>query len=63
MTKGKNYRVKKRIKLHTSPLVMADAVNEGIFVKETGKSYVFDSFRVSKSCFVSAEELRGADND
>lgn len=47
------------MKIHTSPLVMADVVNEGVFVKETEKSWVFDGFRVSKPCLKSAEELGG----
>ena len=63
MTVGKKYRVVKRVKIHTSPLVMADIVNEGIFVKETDKSWVFDDFRIRKSCLLSAEEIKGDNNE
>ncbi len=61
MTFNKLYRVTKRIKLHTSPLYEADVVQEGRFIKETSKYYVFDSFRVQKTTLMNVEEIKGKD--
>jgi hypothetical protein len=59
MTCKKDYVVTKKIKIHTSPLVEVEVVQTGKFVKETPKSYVFDSFRVSKDTFVKADDVGG----
>jgi hypothetical protein len=63
MTINKLYRVTKRIKIHTSPLIEVEVVNEGVFKKETKEMYVFDTFRVRKSCLVMCEEIRGDDDE
>lgn len=57
MIVGNTYRIIKRVKIHTSPVVMADVVKEGVYVKETQKNYIFDTFRVCKSVVIKIEEL------
>lgn len=59
MIVGNTYRIIKRVKIHTSPLVMADVVKEGVYVRETLKSYIFNTFRVSKSVVTKIEDLGG----
>ena len=56
MTCNKNYKVTKKIKLHTKPLVEAEITNEGMFLKETENFYCFDGFRVNKETLVKVEE-------
>ena len=57
MTIGKTYKITKRIKIHTKPLVMVEVIKTGVFLKETTKSYLFDDFRVGKKVVVNIEEL------
>ena len=57
MTKGKGYEVTKKIKLHTKPLREEEITKEGVFMKETAKSYIFDNFWVSKSTVIKTEEM------
>lgn len=57
MKVGKLYQIIKKIKIHTSPLVTVEVTQIGRFVKETYKFYMFDTFRVMKSCVVSVEEV------
>ena len=59
MTRGKEYEVTKRIKLHTKPLVEEEIVKTGLFLKETDKSFIFDDFKVSKSTVIKIEETDG----
>lgn len=56
MTVGNPYKVTKKIKLHTNPLVNAEIVKTGFFERETDKSYIFDKFKVSKAVVVKIEE-------
>lgn len=57
MEYGKLYRVIKRVKIHTKPLIEADVVQIGKFIKETPKRFVFDEFQVYKANIISATEL------
>ena len=57
MIVGSTYRITKRVKIHTSPLVMADVVKEGVYMKETQKNYIFDTFRVSKDVVIKVEKV------
>lgn len=57
MTKGKGYEITKKIKLHTKPLREEEIIKEGIFMKETAKTYIFDDFKVSKSTVIKIEEM------
>ena len=57
MIKGKSYRVTKRIKIHTKPLVEVNITLEGVFVKQTKNHLIFDGFRVRKSNVVTIDEL------
>ena len=56
---GKEYEVLKRIKIHTSPLCMADVVFCGTFMRETEEWLFFDSCRARKSNIVSIREKGG----
>ena len=58
MTYGKTYKITKRRKLHTKPLVEAEITNESVFLKETEKSYIFVGFQVRKSTVVKVEEVK-----
>ena len=49
MTKNQEYKLTKRIKLHTSPLYTVEVTQQGLFIKETATSYIFDKFRVRKN--------------
>lgn len=57
MTVNQKYEVIKRIKIHTSPLVEANVIQCGKFVKETDKNYIFDSFRVKKDLVTHISEV------
>ena len=57
MTVSKPYKVTKKIKLHTNPLREEEIIKEGIFMKETAKTYIFDDFRVNKSTVIKIEEM------
>lgn len=57
MVSGKTYRVIKRVKIHTKPLVEADVVLTGRFLKETPKQFLFNGFRVFKDKIISIESL------
>ena len=57
MKTNKPYKITKRIKIHTSPLVEVEIVKTGLFMKETAKSYIFDDFRVCKSTVIDIEEM------
>ena len=57
MTTHNPYKVTKKIKLHTNPLREAEIIKEGVFMKETAKSYIFDDFRVNKSTVIKIEEM------
>lgn len=59
MAIGKTYRITKKIKIHTSPLAEVEVVKEGLFMKETAQSYIFDDFRVNKFVVIKIEELEG----
>ena len=58
---GKEYEVMKRIKIHTSPLRMADVVFCGTFMRETKEWLLFDSCRARESNIVSIREKGGAE--
>jgi hypothetical protein len=57
MTIGNPYKVTKKIKLHTNPLVEAKIVESGVFKKETSKIYIFDGFKVNKANVTMIEEV------
>ena len=57
MKANKRYRVTKRIKIHTKPLVEVTVVQEGIFKRETSKSLCFQDFCVHKHCVINIEEV------
>ena len=59
MTVNKKYKVTKRIKIHTLPLVEADVIQQGKFVKETAQSFVFDHFAVRKRLVIKIEKVEG----
>lgn len=59
MVANKKYKITKRIKIHTSPLFEVDVVQEGKFIKETAKYFVFDTFRVLKQVVISIEQIAG----
>ena len=51
------YKVTQKIKLHTQPPRVIVVEREGVFVKETEKSYIFKDFRVQKSTVIKIEEV------
>jgi hypothetical protein len=57
MEYGKFYRVTKRIKIHTKPLVEVTITNIGKFLKETPTQFVFSGFRAKKDNVILMEEL------
>lgn len=57
MSSNKPYRITKEIKIHTKPLNKVQIIREGVFIKETSKSYVFDSFRVNKANVIKIEKI------
>lgn len=59
MTVCRPYKVTKKIKLHTKPLVEEEIIKTGLFLKETAKSYIFDDFKVRKSTVIKIEEMAG----
>lgn len=57
MKPNKRYRVTKRIKIYTKPLVEVTVVQEGVFKRETKKCLCFNDFCVHKSCVLFIEEV------
>lgn len=57
MIVGNTYRITKRVKIHTKPTVKVTIVQEGVYIRETPKNYIFDSFWVAKSVVIEVEEL------
>lgn len=57
MKANKRYRVTKRIKIHTKPLVEVTVVQECIFKKETKTRLCFQEFCVHKHCVLFIEEV------
>ena len=57
MIKNKRYEIIKRVKVHTSPLVEVNVINEGVFIKETKKCYIFDCFKVKKELVIQIKEI------
>lgn len=57
MEVDRNYKVKKRIKIHTKPLVTCDVTLSGRFEKETKSYLIFDNFRVKKDVVISIKKL------
>ena len=57
MLSNKPYRITKEIKIHTKPLNKVQIIREGMFIKETSKSYVFDGFRVNKANVIKVEKI------
>lgn len=57
METNKIYEVRKRIKIHTKPLVTCDVPLSGRFDKETESYLIFDNFRVKKDVVVSIKEI------
>lgn len=57
MTIGNEYKVTKKIKIHTKPLVEVQITLQGIFKCESKAYYIFDSFRARKENIISIERV------
>ena len=58
MIPNEYYRIKARLKLHTSPLKILEYEKEGKFIRETDRFYVFDEFMVKKLNVISITHLK-----
>jgi hypothetical protein len=58
MTKNKKYEIVKEIELHTKPLRTVNVLQQGVFKRETEKSYIFDEFFCRKKNVVSVTEIQ-----
>ena len=57
MVVGEEYRVTKKIKIHTSPLVEVQITLQGTLQKESEVYYIFDNFKVRKLNVVKIERV------
>jgi hypothetical protein len=57
MTKNQEYKITKRIKLHTSPLREIEISQQGRFVRETATNYIFDKFWTRKKNVIEIQAV------
>ena len=57
------YKITVKIKLHTQPLRECIYEKVGMFVKETGKCYVFEGFSVRKANVINIQEVADEPNE
>lgn len=55
---GQMYEVITEIKLHTKPLKTAKLIRTGVFIKETNKTFVFDTFVTHKDTVIEMNEVK-----
>ena len=51
------YKITVKIKLRTQPLRECIYEKVGVFIKETGKCYMFEGFRVNKANVINLQEV------